>query len=30
MQRLRCVSGRKNGDRAFYDWVHARSIIESS
>src|SRR5712664_2243112 len=27
---LRCVSGRKNGDRAFYDRVHGRSIIESS
>src|SRR6266403_1753609 len=28
IQRLRCVSGRKNGDRAFYDRVHGRSIIE--
>src|SRR5882672_10108901 len=30
IQRFRCVSGRKNGDRAFYDRVHVRSIIESS
>ncbi len=29
IQGLRCVSGRKNGDRAFYDRVHVRSIIES-
>src|ERR1700693_1785893 len=30
MERFRCVSGRKNRDRAFYDRVHGRSIIESS
>src|SRR6267378_866335 len=30
IQRLRCVSCRKNGDRAFYNRVHGRSIIESS
>src|SRR5882724_9422558 len=30
MEGLRCVSGGKNGDRAFYDRVHVRSIIESS
>src|SRR6266850_3586059 len=30
IQRFRCVSGRKNGDRAFYDRVHVRSIIELS
>ena len=28
MEGLRCVSGGKNGDRAFYDRVHGRSIIE--
>src|SRR5882724_4839374 len=28
IQRLRCVSSRKNGDRTFYDRVHVRSIIE--
>src|SRR6266436_7118274 len=28
IEGLRRVSGRKNGDRAFYDRVHGRSIIE--